>query len=139
MLSITYEHEFEYAHDPGGERYPRLSCQIAKAAEPELTVDVDAHLDCGAGRSLFSGRIGAALDIDVLRGPEVVFQATTGGLLVAKLHPVQLTHPDLGSFSLEVGFSSIDIHRNLLGRDFFDLAQIGFREHHLTFYVTPVP
>ena len=106
---VTYEHQFEYAHDPDGERYPRLSCQIAKAAEPEITVDVDAHLDSGAGRSLFSGLIGTALDIDV------------------------------GSFDFELGFSSTDIHRNLLGRDFFNLAQIGFREHHLTFYVTPAP
>jgi len=72
MLAVTYEHQFEYAHDPDGERFPRLSCQIAKASEPELTVDVDAHLDCGAGKSLFSGRIGVALGIDVLRGTEVV-------------------------------------------------------------------
>jgi hypothetical protein len=48
-------------------------------------------------------------------------------------------HPDLGSFTLEVGFSSTDIHRNLLGRDFFNLAQIGFRERFLTLYVTPAP
>jgi len=27
MPSITYEHQFEYAYDPDGERYPRLSCQ----------------------------------------------------------------------------------------------------------------
>jgi hypothetical protein len=38
-----------------------------------------------------------------------------------------------------VGFSSGEIHRNLLGRDFFNLAQIGFRERHLTFFITPSP
>jgi len=139
MPSVTYDYQFEYAHDPDGQRYPRLSCQLASATEPELSIDVDAHLDSGARRSLFSGRIGASLGIEILRGPEVTFQATTGGILVARLHPVVLTHPDLGSFEFEVGFSSTDIHRNLLGRDFFDLAQIGFREHHQAFFVTPSP
>jgi hypothetical protein len=139
MVTVTYEHQFQYALDDTGDRYPRLSFRIAQSDEPEISVDVDAYLDCGAGRSLFNGRIGAALGIDVLSGEEVVFQATTGGLLVAKRHQVRLTHSSLGSFNLEVGFSTTDIHRNLLGRDFFDLAQIGFREHHLTFYVTPTP
>lgn len=137
--TITYEHEFEYAHDPDGKRFPRLSFQIARAFDPQLTLDVDAYLDCGASRSLFSGRLGRVLGIDVLAGSEVVFQTTTGASLSARFHPVRLTHPDLGSFDLDVGFSSIDIHRNLLGRDFFDLAQIGFRERHLKFYVTPSP
>jgi hypothetical protein len=32
-----------------------------------------------------------------------------------------------------------DIQRNLLGRDFFDLVQVGFRENHSEFYVEPSP
>jgi len=139
MLEIAYDHQFEYAHDLDGERYPRLDLQIAKVTEPELSIDINAHLDSGATRSLFSGRIGVALGIDILTGPRVVFQATTGGILTARFHPVRLAHPDLGSFDLEVGFSTTNIRRNLLGRDFFDLAQIGFRERHLTFYVTSAP
>jgi len=136
---VTYEFALDYAHDPEGRRFPRLSLQLAKATEPAVTVDVDAYLDSGAERSLINGRLGAALGIDVLSGPELAYQTTVGNRLVATLHPVVLTHPDLGSFSLDVGFSITDIHRNLLGRDFFNLAQIGFRERHLTFYVTPTP
>ena len=62
-----------------------------------------------------------------------------GGVLPATLHAVQLSHADLGTFELEVAFSTTEIRRNLLGRDFFDLVQIGFREHHLAFFITPTP
>ncbi len=136
---VDYEYQIEYAHDPDGNRFPRLSFQVARADDPAVTVDTNAYLDSGAARSLFSGRIGMALGIDVLSGPDLTFQNTTGSRLVATLHPVRLTHPDLGSFTLEVGFSTTDIYRNLLGRDFFNLVQIGFRERFLTLFVTPSP
>jgi len=139
MPVVAYEYQIEYAYDLDGKRFPRLSFQIAKADDPAVTVDVAAYLDSGAERSLFSGRIGAALGIDVLSGPKLVYQSTTDSRLVATLHTVRLIHPDLGSFSLEVGFSTSAIQRNLLGRDFFNLVQIGFREHYLTFYITPTP
>ena len=139
MPVVAYEYRIGYPYDPDGNRSPRLSFQIAKADEPAVTVDVNAYLDSGAQRSLFSGRIGAVLGIDVLSGQQVVCQSTIGERLVTTLHPVRLTHPDLGSFNLEVGFSASEIHRNLLGRDFFNLVQVGFRERYLTLYVTPTP
>jgi len=40
---------------------------------------------------------------------------------------------------LEVGFSSVTIKHNLLGRDFFSLLQIGFRERRQTIYVSLEP
>ncbi len=52
---------------------------------------------------------------------------------------VQLAHADLGTFELEIAFSTSEIQRNLLGRDFFDLVQVGIREHHLELLVTPAP
>jgi Aspartyl protease len=139
MPVVTYEYQLAYAHDPDGNRFPRLSFQIARVDQPAVSLDVHAYLDSGAQRSLVSGRIGAALGIDILSGPKLVLQTTLGNRLEVTVHPVRLVHPDLGSFTLEVGFSSTDIHRNLLGRDFFDLAQIGFRERFLTLYVTPSP
>jgi len=33
----------------------------------------------------------------------------------------------------------VEISRNLIGRDFFNLVQVGFREKYLTFYLTPTP
>ena len=52
---------------------------------------------------------------------------------------MRLFHGDLGEFELEIGFSESPIRRNILGRDFFNLLQIGFRERYLVFYVTPTP
>lgn len=136
---VAYEYRVEYGHDPRGHLYPRLSLQLASATEPDLTVDIDAHLDSGAEKSLVSGRLGISLGIDVLSGPQLVYQTTMGARLVATLHPVQLMHPELGLFRLEVGFSTSDIQRNLLGRDFFDLVQIGFRERHRMIFLSPTP
>jgi hypothetical protein len=62
-----------------------------------------------------------------------------GAGVEARLHWVRLSHPELGDFDLEIGFTESPISRNLLGRDFFNLIQIGFRERYLTFYATPTP
>ncbi len=139
MPVVAYEHQIDYAYDPDGSRFPRLGFHMAKAGNPAVTVDVDAHLDSGTERSLFDGKLASVLGIDLLRGPKLAYQSAAGGHLVATLHPVELLHPDLGSFHLEVGFSSAEIQRNLLGRDFFNLVQIGFHENHLIFYVTVNP
>jgi hypothetical protein len=139
LVTVSYEYRFEYTHDPDGRRFPRLEVRVASPEKPAEAVDVWAYLDSGAERSLFNGWIGAALGIDILDGPTLVYETGSGAPLSATLHPVRLFHPDLGDFDLEVGMSSSEIPRNLLGRDFFDLVQIGFREHHLAFYLTPSP
>lgn len=97
------------------------------------------YLDCGAERSLFSGTLAAPLGIDLLQGRRIAYFSAGGMRMDAFLHAVQIQHPELGQFDLEVGFSSVSLARNLLGRDFFNLVQLGFREHHLVFYVTPEP
>jgi hypothetical protein len=136
MPVVAYEYQLDYAYDPDGSRFPRLDFQMARASNTGVTVDVDAHLDSGTERSLFNGKLATVLGIELLRGPQLVYQSASGSHLVATLHSVELAHPDLGSFQLEVGFSSTEIQRNLLGRDFFNLVQIGFHENHLTLYVT---
>ena len=40
---------------------------------------------------------------------------------------------------MELRFSIGQIQRNLLGRDFFNLMQIGFRERHLEVFLTASP
>lgn len=139
MLAVSYQFEFLYSYDTTGKVFPRLEFQVSDPGNPGETIDIQTYLDCGAERSLLNGWIGAALGIDVLGGKPVTYQTGAGTLLSAALHTVRLLHPDLGEFDLEVGFSAGEVPRNLLGRDFFDLAQIGFREHHLAFFVTPSP
>ncbi|MCP3958382.1 MAG: hypothetical protein GY719_11065 [bacterium] len=139
MTSVSYDFSFDYGYDADGALRPLLRLLVSNVAEPSNAVEIDAALDSGAERSLLNGRIGEALGIDVLRGPELSFSTMAGGLLPATLHRVRISHSDLGTFELELAFSTVEIQRNLLGRDFFDLVQIGFREHQLTFFVTPTP
>jgi hypothetical protein len=140
VIPVQYEHEFPYPYDEDGRRYPRLTVRVSNAVDPARgAVDIDAYLDSGAERSLFDGGIGRAIGIDLLSGEHRQYESTTGSSIAASLHAVRLDLVDLGTFELTVGFSSSRIKRNLLGRDFFDLIQIGFREHQLTFYVTPRP
>ncbi len=137
MTTVSYSHRFEYSYDEDGGRSPLLSLRVSNPENPSLMADIDVAIDSGAERSLFDGQVGALLGLDVLRGPQLSFETMAGSYFPATLHRVQLSHADLGTFQLEIAFSTSEIRRNLLGRDFFDLIQIGFREHHLTFFVTP--
>ncbi len=137
MPTVHYPHQFDYAYDEDGNLLPRLALAISRPLESGKTIDADAYLDSGAERTLFSGWIGTALGIDVLAGSRIGYETTMGTVLTATVHPVRLSHSDLGGFDLEVGFASINIKRNLLGRDFFNLLQIGFRERYRVFYASP--
>ncbi len=139
MTTVAYRHRFEYGYDDSGLRLPLLKFRLSNVDDPALIVDVEVALDSGAERSLLDGRIGVALGLDLLQGRQLTFETMGGSLLSATLHPVQLSHPKLGTFELEIAFSTGEVRRNLLGRDFFDLVQVGFREHFQTFFVTPSP
>jgi hypothetical protein len=102
-------------------------------------VEIEAYLDSGAQRSLFDGSIARMVGLDLLAGRRLQLATAAGTGLEAFVHAVGLSHPELGQFELEVGFSSGHVRRNLLGRDFFNLVQIGFRERHSLFYLSPHP
>jgi len=138
MTTVQYSYEVAYTHDPlSGDPFPILPLQVANPHAPEQALDTNAYLDSGAQRSLFDGWIATALGFDLFSGSELRYASVTGISLAARLHTVSLTHPDLGSIALEVGFSTAPISRNLLGRDFFNFFQIGFHERYLTFYMSP--
>jgi hypothetical protein len=137
--TITYTYQFQYTYDPKGDPFPILPVRVLSTASPGLVVEVDAYLDSGAERSLFSGTLAIPLGIDLLRGRRIAYFSAGGMRMDAFLHPVTIRHPELGQFDLEVGFSSVALARNLLGRDFFNLVQVGFRERQLVFYITPEP
>lgn len=139
MVTVVYDHEFAYPHDMDGTRYPRLTLRGSNPADLAQAVDFEVYLDSGAQRSLLNGWIATSIGIDPLQGLPLSYEPTVGIALTATLHTIRLDHSNLGTFELEVGFSSGPIRRNLLGRDFFNLVQIGFREHQLTFYVTTAP
>ncbi len=99
MTSVSYDFSFDYGYDADGALRPLLRLLVSNVAEPSNAVEIDAALDSGAERSLLNGRIGEALGIDVLRGPELSFSTMAGGLLPATLHRVRISHSDLGTLS----------------------------------------
>jgi hypothetical protein len=103
-------------------------------------MDTDGYLDSGCEFSLFDGAICRIIGINnLLDGERRIYEASNGAEVDARVHTVKLSHPGLGEFDLRIGFSLTEIRRNLLGRDFFNLTQIGFRERRLMFYMNPTP
>lgn len=139
MVTVSYEHEIPYGHDPNGRRYPRLTFRIENPGKSAEAVDIDAHLDSGAERSVFDGRLAPLLGLELLDGPELILQSITGAKVSTRLHRIRARHGALGAFDLEGAFTTVPIGRNLLGRDFFALIQVAFREGRLTLYFEAQP
>lgn len=140
MPDVSYTYQFGYTiSEASGRSFPGLVIQIRTPDDEANTLDVQAHLDTGAEYSLFDGGIAAALGIDLLDGGTATFRPTAGPAIDARWHHVVIAHELLGNFPLRIAFSTGEIQRNILGRDFFSAIQIGFRERQLEFYVTPAP
>lgn len=139
MFPVTYTHQHDYLYESRDRRFPGLVIQVQNPDAPDRPVEVRAHLDSGAEYSLFNGWIAHTIGLDLYSGLERIYASTTGDTVQARVHRVNLVHPELGTLDLNIGFSTDPIRRNLLGRDFFNLIQIGFRERHLVYYITPTP
>ena len=79
------------------------------------------------------------LGIELMAGREIRINSAGVFALTARIHRLEVSHPDLGRFTLDAAISTVPIPRNLLGRDFFQHIQIGFREFHQTFLITTAP
>jgi hypothetical protein len=131
MVDVSYDQELEYLRDSErGKPFPGLWI-VLSGMDHERELEVMAHLDSGTETSLFDGQIGRAIGLDLSSAEILVFRSSTGAELAARLHAVRLAHDKLGEHDLTIAFSEHRITRNLLGRDFFNLFQIGFRERHL--------
>lgn len=138
-VTVWYDYEYIYPYDDRGDRCPIIQVQLLNPEDPTRVVEVDAYVDSGAGKSLFDGQIASAIGLQLMDGQLQSYSSTAKHSITARLHQIIISHPALGRFPLEVGFSDREISRNLLGRDFFALIQIGFRERFSTFYVTASP
>jgi len=116
-----------------------LPITISARHQLARSTDIIAYLDSGAQRSLFDGTLAMSIGLDLLAGHRLMFGSAVGFSIEGTIHPVRLSHPDLASFDLEIGFSTVPLRRNLLGRDFFNLVQIGFRERQQLFHVRVEP
>jgi hypothetical protein len=138
VVTVAYATAFNY-RDLGNGSFPVLQVELVNPADPEQRVDVDAYLDTGASRSVFFGWIPAAIGLDLLHGQPLSYLNNMGQEQEGRVLPVTIRHPDLGQFTIELGFALWEAPRSLLGRDFLNLVQIGFRERQLEFYIEPNP
>lgn len=134
-IERAYAFEFPYRRDFGGDPFPILPVQLQAA---KRSVDTVAYLDSGAEYSLFQADLCRVLGVDVLGEPTREYGSTIGNTVIAAVRTIIVSHPNIGRFSLQMGFA-IGVRRNLLGRDFFNEVQIGFRERYSMFYITPTP
>jgi hypothetical protein len=139
LPDVSYIHQLDYIVSEDDRSFPGLVIQVRPPDGDAEGFDIQAHLDTGAEYSLFDGGIVAALGVNLLGGEAVTFSPTAGPSIDARWHNVVIAHEVLGDFPLKVAFSTAQIRRNILGRDFLNAIQIGFREHDLEFYVTPTP
>ena len=138
---VTYAHSFPHLFDPfSGRTFPGLPIEVSSPDHVGRILETYAQVDSGAELSLFDGRfLVQRLEIDLMAGPEIVLASSGGFSLTARIHRLEILHPDLGSFPLDAAISTVPIRRNLLGRDFFQHIQIGFREFHHNFMITAAP
>jgi hypothetical protein len=141
MIETRYSYAIPYLYDAGsGKRYPGLQVRISVPLGGNSAVDLNAHLDSGAEFSVFNGEILVpGLGLDLLLGKAIRCESALGVSIEARMHPILISHSVLGEFTLPVAVTTVNIRRNLLGRDFFNLIQAGFREWHETPFVTPLP
>ncbi len=138
MVSVDYELQIPYI-EHAGRHIPGIVVELQNPTDPDQRVELLAELDSGAEYSLFRGSLAPVLGLELLAGSVFKFNATNRSSIEARVHPLIIAHPELGRFRMELRFSVQDISRDLLGRDFFDLVQIGFREHHRLVFLTPRP
>jgi len=138
VVTVTYQHQFNY-REFETRHTPLLQLRLVYPSGSENGIDFDAHLDTGCEGSLFSGYLLQALGGTVMNDRRKRYGSTLGDSVTAYLHTVQLSLPDISDFELEIGFTIGTIRRNLLGSNFFDLAQIGFRERQREYYLTFAP
>src|SRR2546426_1543969 len=131
MVTVEYVHTLNYMYDEiMGRQFPKLLLTLVNPKNLDIAIETDAYLDTGAERSIFKADLAPALELKFDSGSRIKYGSSTpGGGGQARIHRVILSHPDLGEFPLDIGFAEGPHSRNLLGRDFFNLMQIGFREN----------
>ena len=115
-------------------RFPGLLVQL-RSPVTQQSIDALAHIDTGASASLFDGGLATAIGIDLLAGRRSGVSFVSGGGLSCCLHEVSVQHEVLGNFEIPLAFSTSEIRRNVLGRDFLAYVQLGFNERDLEFYI----
>jgi hypothetical protein len=135
LLTVVYQFRIPYLRRLDGSLFPGLAVELQNPLTGATTIEIDTELDSGAEYSLFQGQWARAIGLDLFDGTPFEFGLVNGALLDARILPVVISHRQLGRFDLRARFTTGPVRRNILGRDFFDLLQVGFDEHHTEVYL----
>ena len=137
MPDVSYRISLDYLRDPEtGDPFPGLWIAVSPP-EGGGGLEVQCHLDSGTEISLLDGEIAHGIGLELQAGRAQNYSTSAGATLTARVHRVRLSHEQLGEHELLAGFSEQRLTRNLLGRDFFSLYRIGFRERQSTLHFAP--
>lgn len=136
---VSYSERHNFRETEPSHASPIFTVQLRNPALPERAMDIDAHLDSGAEISVFAGWVPGVLGLDILNGRHWRLVGASGWDMEARRLHVTVDFAGARPVPLEPAFALGDLRRNLLGRDFFNLVQLGFRERFLHFYLEPYP
>jgi hypothetical protein len=136
LATVTYQFRVPYLRRSNGSSFPGLLLELQNPSATRNAIEINAELDSGAEYSLFDGQLAVAIGLDLFVGKPFIFQLASGASLEARVLPVVVSHIDLGRFNLGARFSTATLRSNVLGRDFFNLVQIGFNEHRSEVYLS---
>jgi len=139
METVGYTHTYPYRFLALDHRFPVLTVRLANPQRLQDAVEVDGILDSGTEISVFPATLAQALGVPPELGRPWRLETASGGVIHARRLWIALTIPDHGFHRIEPAFTWGEMARNLLGRDVFDLLQVGFRERHGTFFLGPNP
>lgn len=107
---------------------------------PKGSVNVDALIDSGADRCLFSAELGREIGLELEKGEKEIFSGIEGGEVEAFLHKIQLQIMGIEKkIEIIAGFTAAPGVFAILGQDgFFDAFRIKFEKDHNIIEITPV-
>lgn len=137
MPVVDYPLTYAYTLLNGGIIAPILPVRLI-STDGLRHQDTTALVDSGADVSVFHAVFARAISIDIEAGREETATGVSGDISIY-YHRVQI-QVDTEIYDLEVGFTD-DLHtpENLLGRDWFNQIQLGFRENLREFYLRLEP
>jgi hypothetical protein len=107
--------------------FPILSVVVSNPRSLVRSADVIGYLDSGAQRSLFDGTLAGFIGLDLMDGLRVTFASAAGLSIEGIIHPVRLSHPELGKFDLDIAFSTVPAQPARAG--FSTWCRSGFGRH----------
>lgn len=139
MLIVAYAERYPYRYETVDRAYPIFTVMLRNPLDATQAVEADGFLDSGAEISVFGGWVAQAIGLDPTAGRPWRLESALGAAISARRMEVHVQIPGVGRYPLIPAFVLDEMKRNLLGRDIFNMMQLGFQERHQEFLLGPNP